>query len=169
MQLDNLPGIQHGRYRKQADELYKQKNYSAALEMYQKEIDTWYLRLTYNYNETISLFGIAESQCQLGNFEQARQTYQRLINMSRGYYKGRGQDELNELDTELKNIAAYQEQLDNTADDSQKAHILFDLALAYRKIECGQKAREQYALIQTLNAHDMQKEQAKKFAADETW
>lgn len=167
--LISVVGILQGRNYELGKKFYEQKNYKAAITMYQKEIDTWYLRLTYNYREDMSLFGIAQSYCQLGDFEQARKTYQRLVEMSRGYYKGRGQDELAELDRELKKIAAYEEQLDNTTDDQQKAQVLFDLALAYRKIECGQKAREQYALIQDLDIRESRKEQAKEFAADDRW
>lgn len=158
-----------GRNHKLGDEFYEQKNYQAAITMYEKEIDTWHLRLMYNYREDTSLFGIARSYCQLGDFEQGRESYQRLIKMSRSYYQERGGPELAELDRELENIVAFKEKLDNTADDRQKAHILFDLALAYRRVECSPKAREQYTLIQTLDINESRKAQAKEFAANERW
>ncbi len=164
--INSIPGAMQGRYRNQGDEFYKQKNYPAAIALYQKEVDTWYLRLRYNSHEDNCLFGIAQSYCQLENFEQARQTYQRLHKMARGYYKERSQTELAELDSELRNIAEFEKQFANSADDNQKARILFDLAFAYRRIECSKKATELYARIQTLDIPESRKEQARKFAAD---
>lgn len=164
--LNSIPGAMQGRDRKQGDEFFKQKNYPAAIAMYQTEVDTWYLRLRYNYHEDSCLLGIAQSYCQLENFEQARQTYQRLHEMARGYYKERSQTELAELDSELKNIAEFEKQFANSADDNQKAQILFDMAFAYRRIECSKKANELYARIQTLNIQQIRKEQAREFAAD---
>ncbi|MEN6308137.1 MAG: hypothetical protein ABFD91_10310 [Anaerohalosphaeraceae bacterium] len=163
--LNSIPGIMQGRYQKGGEEFFKQKNYPAAIAMYQKEVDTWYLRLRYNYREDMSLFGIAQSYCQLENFEQAHQTYQRLHKMAQGYYQERSQTELAELDSELKNIAELEKQLADAADDDQKAYILINMALAYRKIECNKKATELYARIQTLDIPESRKEQAREFAA----
>jgi len=163
--LNSIPGAMQGRYRKQGDVFFKLKNYPAAIAMYQTEVDTWYLRLRYNYHEDSCLFGIAQSYCQLENFEQARQTYRQLHKMARGYYKERSQTELAELDSELKNIAELEKQLADAADDNQKAQILCDMALAYRRIECSKKATELYALIQTLNTTEIWKETAQKLAA----
>jgi len=165
--LGSIVSIHQGHYQPQADELYKQKNYPAAIAMYQKEVGTWYLRLSYNYREAPSLFGTAQAYCQLEDFEQARKTYQFLSKMARGYYQDRSSVELYELDKELGNIAEFEKQLASAADDNQKANILFDMALSYRKIECAEKAREQYELIQTLNVPESMKAQASKFAADE--
>jgi tetratricopeptide (TPR) repeat protein len=163
----SVAGILQGRYQRQGDKLYEQKNYSAAITQYQKELNTWYLRLRYNTSEDTSLFGLARSYCQLANFKQGRQAYERLGKMARGYYQERSQTELAELDKELGNIAEYEKQLADAADDKQKAQILFDMALSYRKIECDKKATEQYALIQTLNVDESRKEQARKFAGNE--
>jgi tetratricopeptide (TPR) repeat protein len=165
--LMSVVGLLQGRYQKLGDEFYEQKNYLAAITMYQKEVDTWYLRLRYNTNENTSLFGIARSYCQMENFEQGRQAYQRLHQMARGYYQERSREELVELDKELGSIAEYEKQFASAADDNQKAQILFDMALSYRRIECDKKATEQYALIQTLNIDESRKEQARKFAVNE--
>ncbi len=165
----SIVGILQGRYQAKGDKLYKQKDFPAAITMYQKEIGTWYLRINYNYREDMSLFGIAQSYCQLENFEQARQTYQYLTKMSRGYYRQRAGEELAKLDRELGNIADLEKQLADGADDNQKAQMRFDMALSYRIIGCAKRAREQYALIQTLNVRDSRKEQAKEFAADPSW
>lgn len=165
--LFSIVGILQGRYEAKGEELYKQANYPAAAAMYQKEVNTWYLRLRYNYNEQKSLYGIARSYGQLENYEQARQTYQFLSKMARGFYKKRAQEELASLDSGLDNIAALEKQLVHAADDDQKADILFDMALSYRyDIGCEKKAREQYDLIQTLNVEEHRKKQAKEFAAD---
>ena len=165
--LVSYVGLLQGRYAKQGDKFYKQKNYPAAITLYQKEVDTWYLRLRYNYHENTSLLGIAQSYCQLENFEQGRKTYQYLSKMARGLYQELGQKKLAELDKELGNIAEFEKQLANAADDNQKADILFGMALSYRTIGCDKKTREQYALIQTLNVDESTKEQAGKFAVNE--
>jgi len=163
----NVVGLLQGRYQELGDEFYKQKNYPAAIGQYQKEVDTWYLRLRYNTSENTSLFGIARSYCQLENFEQGRQAYQRLHKMARGFYQEVTQKELAELDKELGNIAEYEKQLADAADDNQKADILFDMALSYYGIGCDKKVGEQYVLIQTLNIDESRKEQARKFAVNE--
>jgi hypothetical protein len=163
----SVVGLLQGRYEELGDEFYEQKNYSAAITLYQKEVDTWYLRLRYNTSEKISLFGIARSYCQLENFEQGRQAWQRLGKMARGFYQEVAQRELAKLDKELGNIAEYEKQLADAADDNQKADILFDMARLYRRINCDKKAGEQYALIQTLNVDKSTKEQAGKFAVNE--
>jgi tetratricopeptide (TPR) repeat protein len=160
-------GTLQGRYQTIGDEFYQQKNYPAAITMYQKEVNTWYLRLGYNYNEQTSWFGIAQAYCQLENYKQARETYQTLFKMARGYYKERAQEELANLDSGLENIDTLEKQLVNAVDDCQKANILFDMALSYRyDIGCEKKAKEQYALIQMLNIEEHRKEQAKKFATE---
>ena len=137
--------------------------------MYKKEVGAWYLRLRYNYHEDPSLFGIARSYCQQENFEQGRQTYQRLSEMAHSLYQERSQEELAELDWELKNIAEFEKQLAKATDDNQKAQVLFDMALSYRCIECVKKAKEQYALVQTLDIPESRKALARNFAADDTW
>jgi hypothetical protein len=167
MGFGSIAGIMQGRYRKQGDEFYKQKNYSAAVAKYQKEVDTWYLRLKYNGWENASLLGVAMSYCQLENFEQARQAYQRLSEMGRGYCQERSQKALVELDKELENIAEYEKQLAQATDDNQKANIRFYMAASYQIIYCEKKAKEQYALIQSLNIDESRKEQARKFAGNE--
>ena len=158
-----------GHYQKQADALYRQKNYPAALAMYRKEVGAWYLRLRYNYHEDMSLFGIARSHCQQEDFEQGRETYQRLAEIAHGFYQERAEEELAKLDRELENIAELEEQLANATDDNQKSQILFDMALSYRSIKCAKKAKEQYALVQALDIPDSLKALARKFAADDSW
>lgn len=161
----SIIGILQGRFRNIGDDLFDKGEYSAAIGYYQKEIDTWYLRLKYNHNEDSSLFSVAESYCQMEDFDQARKTYLLVAERSKGYYKDRSTGEAVELDLELKNIANLQEQLAGEVADDDKADILFDIALAYRGIECNKKAKEQYAIIQTLDVREGFIENAKKFSA----
>lgn len=82
-------------------------------------------------------------------FDQARETYRLMTNRYKGYYKRRSAQEAVELDLELANIPALQEQFGIETDGNKKASILFDIAIAYRRVGCNQKAREQYEIIQT--------------------
>lgn len=160
----SIIGMLHGRFRNTGDDLFDQGEYSAAIGFYHKEIDTWYLRLRYNFNEDSSLFRIAECYCQMEDFDKARKTYLLIAERYKGYYKDRSAGEAVELDLKLKNIADLQEQLAGEVDDNAKAMILFDIALAYRSIECTKKAKEQYAIIQTLDVPEGFIENAKKFS-----
>lgn len=164
MIFTSITGILQGRYEKQGDALFEQGKFSEAIVVYGKEIDTWYLRGCYNHHESTSSFRIAESYCQLEEFDKARQRYRQLAQRYKGYYKERSIGEAAQLDRELNDIADLQEQLVNEGDDDKKAKILFDIAFAYRRIECDNKARDQYELIQTLDIYQPRKEQAKKFS-----
>lgn len=97
-------------------------------------------------------------------FDQAHETYLLVASRYKGYYKERSINEAAELDLELKNVATLQEQLADEVEDNEKASILFDIALAYRRIECVKKAKEQYEIIQTLDVHQGYLDNAKKFS-----
>jgi len=161
----SIAGMSQGKYREQGDALFKQGEYSVAIGIYQKEIDTWYLRLRYNYHEDACLFQVAECYCQMEDFDQARQMYRFVTERYKGYYKERSAAEAAELDVELGNIVAFQEQLAGEVEDENKANILFDIALAYRSIGCIKKAKEQYEIIQTLDVREGIIKNAKKFSA----
>jgi phytoene dehydrogenase-like protein len=148
-----------------------------AKDFYEKELSTWYLRLKYNFYESWSLrkideslFNIAQNYCQDGDFDKARQAYRQVVVRTdkieySKYYLVRSAAEVEELDRELANIAVMQEQLAGEVEDNKKANILFDIALAYRSIECIKKAKEQYEIIQTLDVREGIIKNAKKFSA----
>ena len=170
-------GILQGRFYDIGDDLFDKGRYSAAIEYYQKELNTWYLRLNYNYHESHCLrkidkclFNIARDHCQDGDFDKAGKVYRQVvvrndkIDYSK-YYLERSAREVDELDRELKNIAVLQEKLAGEVSDNHKAMTLFDIAIAYRRIECDKKAVEQYDIIQTLDIYEGLIENAKKFKA----
>jgi tetratricopeptide (TPR) repeat protein len=162
----SLVGIAQGNHHKQGEELYEDGKYEEAMEEFQKEIDTWYLRLKYNYHEDASLFRIAQSQSQLERFEEARETYREVEQKFRGYYQDRARKARQTLADELSQIRELNEGLGEATDDEEKATLCFDLALAYRALPCVKKAIEHYEMIQELEVRETRKEQARRFAED---
>lgn len=160
----SILGIYQGKYAKEGDELFEQGKYSEAIEAYQKEIDTWYLRSKYNYHEDKSLFRIGECYCQLGEFDKGREAYRLVAKRYKGLYKASAVWEVAEVDRELANIADLQAKLSSEADDYKKSQILFDIALAYKKVSCNKKAKEYYEMIDALNINQDTKDLARKFA-----
>ncbi len=161
-----LPEFFQGRYYQSGDELFKQRNYSAALAEYQKEIDTWFLRLKYNHTEAPSMYRTGQCYAQLGDFDKAREIYQKTADCFHGHYRERAVESLDELDAILPEIKNHQKMLASLDDDGKKANLLFDIALLYRRLECDQKAVEQYNAIQKLNTLESSKELALKFAQE---
>lgn len=162
--LTSLVSIFQGQHETKGDEWYDSGQYKDAITEYRKEIDTWYLRLRFNHNEDQSLFGLAQCYSQLGQFEKARETYTTLAAISQGYYRGRAEKELSVLDANLTKVDEYTRQITEASDHSQKAALLFDLALVYRRLNCSEKAIEQYERIQLLEVREVQKQQAQRFA-----
>jgi len=160
----SLISINQGKYQTRGDDLYDQGQYTAAMSQYRKEVDTWYLRLRYNYNDGPSMLGLAKCCAQLGQFEKSRETYAKMVEIFHGYYGERADSELYQYSESLRKIKEYDTRLAQEADDDSKAATLFDLALIYRSMPCFQKAREQYQLIQDLDVRETMKEQARKFS-----
>lgn len=159
-------GMPQGRYDKNGQLLYKQKNYLGALKEFEKECETWYLRLKYNYHEETSLFGIAKCYSQLEEFDKAKLTYEKMIRQFDDYYKKRAEESLQTLKKGLVDIDEYEKRFASLEDDKEKSGLLFDLALIYRDMYCDIKAIECYERVQDLDGWDSRKEQAKEFAAD---
>jgi len=164
--FSSITSIFQTRYSMQGDALFNEKKYVEAIAAFEKATGSWYLHGCYNNSESASLFKVAESYCQLEEFDLAGEMYLLIAQRYRGYFAKRSATEAEEMDAELKNIADLQERFDGEIDDDEKAQILFDIALAYRKIACDKKAKEQYELIQGLDARQIFKDSAKKFAED---
>ncbi len=157
-------GASQGRHQKRGEELYEEGKYEEAITELRQEIDTWYLRLKYNYHEAPSLFQIAQCQSQLGRFEEARETYREVEEKFRGFQKDRAQMAGATVETKLVEIEDLNKKLAEASDDSGRAQVHFDLALAYRELTCDQKAIETLEAIQKLDAPERFKESARKFA-----
>lgn len=156
--------MQQSKFKDLGDDLYEQNKYEACITASQKEIDTWYLRSCQNRWEDSALLNIALSYCQLEEFDQARKTFELITQRYGGYCAERGREALAELDVELKRIADLQALYAKENDPNKKVSYLFDIAIAYRSVYCNGKAKEQYALIQTLDVRESRKEQARKFS-----
>lgn len=146
--------------------LYIENKYEESIIAYQKEINTWYLRCLYNQHESSALFNIAMAYCQLEKFDQARKTYELITKRFDGYSHDDAINKLNKLDFELKRISKLQKLFSEENDLDKKTSYLFDIATAYKNINCISKAKEQYALIQTLDVHESKKEEARKSSQD---
>lgn len=164
--LMSVISMLQGRHEPKGDEFYELEKYNEAISEYRKEIDTWYLRLQYNYREDVAMFGIAQCYSQLGRFKESRETYAEMVEISRGYYQGRAEKELLELDENLKKIIGYEREMEKEMDDSDKAAILFDLARVYRWMPCSAKSIEQYELIDALDVREATKDRSRAFADD---
>lgn len=159
-----LVGIGQGGHQEEGEKLYDAGKYEEAIIELRREIDTWYLRLRFNYHEAASLFKIAECQSQLGQFEKARRTYREIEDKFRGYYQERAKAAGETMEAKLAEIGDLENRLAEEPDDRAGAQVHFDLALAYRELTCSAKAIEHYEAIQKLDAPEQFKESAKKFA-----
>ena len=164
--LFSLVGMSQGKHQKRGETLQEEGKHEEAIVEFRKEIDTWYHRLRFNPQEATSLFGIASSHAELEQFDEARETYLEMMHKCRGYYRGRAEEERIALDSNLTKVRDSEKLLAETEDDGQRALLLCDLALAYRALNCTEKAIEQYETIQTLDVPESHKEQAARFAEE---
>lgn len=162
----SLVSISQGDHQREADKLYDTGAYAEAMTEYRKELDTWYLHLSYNHREGPSLDGIAKCQSQLEKFTEARETYDTMVSRLRGFHKKRAEEAIADLDTHLNEVAELGKELAVAEADQAKALLLFDLALVYRQLNCTAKAVEQYEAIQALEIDERFKKQARSFAED---
>lgn len=159
-----LVGIGQGKHKTEGEKLYEAGKHEEAMSEFRQEIDTWYLRLQYNYHEAPSLLLIAQCQSQLGRFDEAREAYREIEETFRGYHKDRAQVDGAKVEGNLAKITALEKALAEASDDNARSQVHFDLALVYREMPCAAKAMEQYEAIQKLDADERFKESAKKFA-----
>lgn len=159
-----LVSLSQGRHHEKGKYLYVTGEFADAAVAYRKEINTWYLRLIHNHREAPCMFGIAQCQSQMEQFEEARETYAAMTSMFRGYYKTRAEDELAALDSNLQKVAELEKAIAAEEDEQERAMLLFDLALAYRGLNCSGKAIEQYEKIQSLEIDERFQKQARRFA-----
>jgi tetratricopeptide (TPR) repeat protein len=161
-----LSAILQGEHRRTAEQLVEKGNFDDAIREYHKELETWYLRMSFNYHEAPSLYGIAQCRSQLEEFEKARQTYTAITSKFQGFYKNLAEEELRDLDQNLAIAAKLEDALSMEQDDREKVPLLFELALAYRSLNCHRKAIESYEEIESLEVPEGFKTQAREFAED---
>ena len=161
-----LVAISQGGHRAKGDELYEAGRFTDAMAEYRKELDSWHLRLCFNYHEAPCMDGIARCQSQLEQFGEAREAYAAMTSMFRGYYKKRAEEELVALDSNLAKLAELERRLAEEEDDEDKVSLLFDRALVYRKLNCTRQAIQQYERIRSLKVDERFREQARNFVEE---
>lgn len=169
-----------GRYLKRADDHYKQGQYQKALKEFKKETRTWYLRLTYNPHEGRAMVQMAQTYCQLEDFDKARDIYRLTIDRYPGRHGDRAQNRLERLEDGLKIVTEYEDWVSgekgfpyDLADEPFKSYnwkpermkpwILYDVAFAYqRDLNCYAKASEVYKRIMDMDINEEHKRIARE-------
>ena len=169
-----------GRYVKRGDDYYEQGQYQKALEEFEKETQTWYLRLTYNGYEDRAMVQMAQTHCQLEDFDEARGIYRLTIDRYPGFHGDRAQKYLEQLEDGLKMVTKYEDWVSGTrefpydlADERLKSYnwkpermkpfILYDVALVYqRDLNCYIKALEVYKKIVDMDIDEERKKIARE-------
>jgi len=156
----SLISLSQGGYIEKAKAYYSAGQYQQALQTYEKEAQTWYHLLRYNYQERKAMNMIAKTYCQLGDFDSARDTYNLMIDRYSGeYYAGLAQELLVKLEKGLKIVAGYPEQVPET---NGVPGDLYNIARTYQyDLNCHTKAREVYKKIIDMDIPDDWKELAK--------
>jgi tetratricopeptide (TPR) repeat protein len=174
-----IRGAQGDHY-KRGEEYYTQGRYQKALQEFKKETQTWYLRLDYNHNESGAMLLMAETYCQLADFDKARETYKLILRRRYQYYqRKRAGTGLGRLELGLKIAAKYEAWVSGEADflydlaeeefekfsrpELTKAYILYDIASAYQyDLNCYAKSLEVYRKILDMDIPESTKERARK-------
>lgn len=174
-----IMGAQGDHYRR-GQEYYAQGRYQKALQEFKKETQTWYLRLDYNHNESSAMLLMAETYCQLADFDKARETYKLVLHRRYQYYqRKRAGTGLGRLELGLKMAAKYEAWVSGEADfpydladeefkrfsrpELTKAYILYDIASAYQyDVNYYAKALEVYRKIVDMDIRESTKERARK-------
>ncbi len=170
-------GISHGRYLKEAKGYYDACQYQQALQACEKEAQTWYHLLRYNYPERTAMNSMAEPYCHLEDFNSARDIYKLMIDRYAGeFYGDRAQESLRKLEKGLKIIAYYPDRIaesplpdfikEETAAHLDSKHIeamvLYDIARMYiYNLNCHAKAFEVYTRIIDMDVSEEMKDSAR--------
>ena len=134
-----------GYHAEKGDVYYSSGRYRKALQAYEKEVQTWYHLLRYNYHEKIAMNMMAKTYCQLEDFDNARNTYKLIIDRYSGYYADRAEKDLLRLNNGLKIVANYPDQIPETKGFPVELH---NIAITYQyDLNCHTKALEVYRKI----------------------
>lgn len=90
-----------GRHWKRGYEYYEQGAYPQAIEEFKKETEIWYLHLKYNLSEDIAMYFLAESYYKVGDFDNARKTYEMMIDRYNGDFAEKAKKGLTGLGSSL--------------------------------------------------------------------
>ncbi|MBN1345540.1 MAG: tetratricopeptide repeat protein [Phycisphaerae bacterium] len=155
--VTNLP--RGGQHAEQGDTLFKQGRYREAVPEYEKELNTWYLRLTYNYHEAHASEQIAKGYCELEQFDKARAMYRRIMAMYPGFYGDRAKDYLDELDAGERLVRQFDGRMPRPNEFPSK---WYDVANAYQfKMKCARRAVDVCRQIDAMDIEEKFKDRAR--------
>jgi len=137
-----LWGRQHWHYfRGSAD--YEAGRYERALGNFKKQSEAWYVMLAYNTWEPRNMEMLAQTYCQLENFEKAREVYGLIAARYAGEYAQRAQYKSAIIEERLKQFAELEEWLaDGHPEPAGMFKRLYDQGLVHRFYEEGAEFTE---------------------------
>jgi tetratricopeptide (TPR) repeat protein len=129
--------------------LYEQGHYNEAAVELEKTNQLWYLKLRPNYFEPSVMQELAESYCQLEEYDKAIGVYELIISRYQGLYREVASWRLQRLKDGLRLVAQYNEGDIKLQNDYNK---LFDMAHVYESnLNCYKKAVDIYKTITEMN------------------
>jgi pentatricopeptide repeat protein len=90
-------GLPQGHYLAEGKEYYEKGMFQEALGEFEKETQTWYLRLKYNLDERIAMTMMARTYCQLKKYDKAREIYELIISRYPGFYAEQAKEQIDKL------------------------------------------------------------------------
>jgi tetratricopeptide (TPR) repeat protein len=151
-------GLLQGRHYYKGSDFYNQGQYDKAAAEFEKETRLWYLRLNYNMSEDQAMQGLAESYCQLEQYDKAIGVYELIISRYSGAYREGASLDLQRLKDGLQAIAQYKEENQGLQNDFSK---LYDIAHVYESdLNCNRKALDIYETITQMNIAEKDKRDA---------
>jgi tetratricopeptide (TPR) repeat protein len=143
-----IGGLQGGHYIKGC-EFYEQGLYNKAAAEFEKETQLWYLKLYSNSSEPSAMQKLAESYCQLEEFDKAECIYKLILSRYQGVDYDMASLSLQRLKDGLQSIARYKEENPGLQNDSVK---LYDIANVYESdLNCNRKALGIHKTITEMN------------------
>jgi tetratricopeptide (TPR) repeat protein len=144
-----LIGCLHGRHYFKGYEFYEQGLYCKAAMEFEKETQLWYLKLGSNSSEPSAMQKLAESYCQLEEFDKAECIYKLILSRYQGVDYDMASLSLQRLKDGLQSIARYKEDKQGLQNDFSKLH---DIANVYESdLNCDKKAVDIYRTITQMN------------------
>jgi pentatricopeptide repeat protein len=128
---------------------YDQGHYNEAAAEFEKETQLWYLKLGVNFSEPAAMGMLAQSYCQLGEYDKAVGVYELIISRYQDVRREVASFRLQRLKDGLRFIAQYNEGDIKLPNDYRK---LYDMAYVYElDLKSYKKAVDIYKTITEMN------------------
>jgi tetratricopeptide (TPR) repeat protein len=142
-------GCLQGRHYIKGFKFYYQGEYDKAAMEFEKETGLWYLKLSSNSSEHSAMEMLAESYCQLEEYDKAIDAYKTIVFRYQGLKRKVASSRLQRLKDGLQSIARYKEENQELQNDFRK---LYDIADVYESdLNCNTKALAIYRTITEMN------------------